>query len=58
MTDDELRANSAPDLAVPCPYCGHHTLFRPEGWVEGSPVLCANPYCDSNHPPADEETAS
>lgn len=40
------------DLAVPCPYCGHHTLYRPEGWVEGGPVACANPFCDSNQPPA------
>lgn len=40
-------------IAVPCPYCGHHTLYYPEGWVDGGPVMCANPFCDSNHP---EET--
>jgi len=38
------------DLAVPCPYCGHHTLYKPEGWVEGGPVMCANPMCDTNYP--------
>lgn len=35
----------------PCPYCGHHTLYRPEGWIVGGPVMCANPLCDSNIPP-------
>lgn len=38
------------DLAVPCPECGHHTLYRPEGWEIGGPAMCANPDCDSNHP--------
>jgi len=40
---------------VPCPYCGHHTLYRPEGWVEGGPLACANPFCDTNNPPAEGE---
>ena len=34
----------------PCPFCGHHTLYRPEGWVEGGPLVCANPLCESNFP--------
>jgi len=38
----------------PCPYCGHHTLYKPEGWIDGGPVLCANPMCDTNHPPEEE----
>ena len=37
-----------------CPYCGMHTLYKPDGWVEGGPVLCANPNCDANHPPREE----
>ena len=37
-------------VSAPCPYCGMHTLYKPDGWVEGGPVLCANPHCDSNHP--------
>lgn len=41
-------------LAVPCPHCGHHTLYRPEGYTEGGPVMCANACCDSNHPPEPE----
>lgn len=41
----------ADDLAVPCPACGHHTLYRPDGWIAGGPVACANPGCDTNHPP-------
>jgi hypothetical protein len=32
----------------PCPYCGHHTLFRPEGWAPGYPIECANPLCETN----------
>lgn len=43
------------DLAVPCPICGHHTLYLPEGWAEDGPVACANPLCDSNNPPPDDE---
>ena len=38
-----------PDYSqIVCPYCGHSTLFKPEGWVEGGPLMCANPMCDSN----------
>ena len=44
---DEPRSN---DLARPCPACGHHTLYRPDGWIVGGPVECANPMCDSNFP--------
>ena len=36
---------------VVCPHCGHHTLYKPQGWVEGGPLVCANPWCDSNFPP-------
>lgn len=38
------------DLAFPCPYCGHHTIYRPDEWEIGGPAMCANPWCDSNHP--------
>lgn len=38
-----------------CPYCGHHTVYKPDGWVEGGPLACANPYCDTNHPPPAHE---
>lgn len=50
MTDDDITA-----LPQPCPYCGEHTLYRPPGWVEGGPVACANPWCDSDMPPEDED---
>lgn len=40
-------------LARPCPWCGHHTLYKPEDYINGGLVMCANPWCDSNHPPPD-----
>jgi len=49
MTDDLI--------GVACPFCGHHTLYKPRGWVAGEPVVCLNPFCDSNHPPHEEEQA-
>jgi DNA-binding XRE family transcriptional regulator len=36
------------DLAVPCPGCGHHTLYRPDSYT--GRICCANPDCDTNHP--------
>lgn len=36
-----------------CPYCGHHTLYRPEGWQGW--VRCANPLCESNYPEREKE---
>lgn len=51
LSDPEtLAGEPGNDLAHPCPVCGHHTLYRPEGWIEGGPAMCANPWCDSNHP--------
>jgi hypothetical protein len=35
-----------------CPYCGHTTLYKPEGWTWGGPLVCANPLCPSNEPHA------
>ncbi len=38
-----------------CPHCGHHTVYKPAEWVEGGPLMCANPMCDSNHPPEEPD---
>jgi len=37
-----------------CPYCGMSTVYKPDDWVEGGPYMCANPMCDTNHPPEEE----
>lgn len=48
---DSATNEPAPnDLNVPCPSCGHHTLYRRQGWIKGAPAVCANPDCDTNHP--------
>jgi transcriptional regulator with XRE-family HTH domain len=53
----DLATNEpTPDLAAPCPYCGHHTLYRPDSYT--GRVSCANPICDSNHPPRPREEST
>lgn len=45
-------------LAEPCPFCELHMLYRMPGFGgESPPLACANPACDSNHPPAREPGA-
>lgn len=51
MSESDWSADQSPV----CPYCGHHTLYKVDGWVEGGPMSCANPMCDSNHPPDQDE---